>query len=234
MSAARPTAEALAHEMLEASELGPLLVRAANEWLIPRAPAAKRALADAALAVVRERFEERMPDLVERLVPVCVARFSARELAELTAFFRTAAGQRWQRRELELSTKQTHDRGAAGKSAARRASRDTSAYSLARQLVVATHSPPPGIDSATMAEIDRVRAPFLGLWREVLVRKYAEHFSRDELIQLIAFHTSPLGRRWVREQPLQTPEGQREWHVWTVRVVSEVRTVLRERGILPP
>ncbi len=219
--------------MLEALELGPLLVRGINElWLIPRRPIEKPEYAEA-LIMIRATLEAGMPDLVERLVPVMGAEFTRQELAELTAFFGTPAARRWQRVELGLDPGAKRDEIDAGKRAAREA-RDTSTFPLARRLVAATRPRPAvPLDSQTMAAVYRARET-LGLGDEYLVKRYAAHLSREELAQLVAFYTGPVGRRWIKEDPLKTPEAKREIRIWSARMASEIENGLRERGIVLP
>jgi uncharacterized protein len=67
---------------------------------------------------------------------------------------------------------------------------------------------------------------------------YAQHFTTDELSQLIQFYQSPLGQKLVREQPLMSKEMARVSTAWArsvaVEAVHEYSDEFKKRGLQTP
>jgi len=67
---------------------------------------------------------------------------------------------------------------------------------------------------------------------------YANHFSADELTQLIAFYQSPIGRKLVQEQPAMSRELGRLGAVWAqsaaVKAIHDYAEEFRKRGLQTP
>jgi hypothetical protein len=67
---------------------------------------------------------------------------------------------------------------------------------------------------------------------------YANHFTADEIAQLIQFYQSPLGRKLAKEQPLMSQEMARVSTVWaqavTAQAVKEYADEFRKRGLQTP
>jgi hypothetical protein len=67
---------------------------------------------------------------------------------------------------------------------------------------------------------------------------YANHFSSDEIGQLIQFYQSPLGQKLVREQPVMSKEMARVATAWAqavaVQAVKEYADEFKKRGLQTP
>jgi len=67
---------------------------------------------------------------------------------------------------------------------------------------------------------------------------YAEHFTRAELDQLLAFYRSPVGQKLKREQDKLVPAMSEMAKDWVNRVGNDVlrdaAQGLRQRGLQPP
>jgi hypothetical protein len=176
------------------------------------------------------RIKGAMPQLAERMVPLCAARFSAAELTELIAFHQSPIGHRWPVEEFGIL--QRVRPGAAGDpdTLALRSSSDTANYPLARELLDAAHPTTIPTSARMQAADSAVRVAMLQL-RVRLVPLYAARFTRQELAQLTEFFRRPVGRRWVMEHPFTSPDAQREAHLWSMQIASDVLKSLADRGI---
>jgi len=67
---------------------------------------------------------------------------------------------------------------------------------------------------------------------------YADHFTEDELNQLIAFYQSPLGRKLVHEQPAMSRELSRFGAAWARKAaqqaIHEYANEFKKRGLDTP
>jgi hypothetical protein len=67
---------------------------------------------------------------------------------------------------------------------------------------------------------------------------YANHFSEEELQQLIAFYQSPLGRKLVQEQPAMSQELARFGTTWAqnaaLQAIREYANEFKKRGLDTP
>ena len=67
---------------------------------------------------------------------------------------------------------------------------------------------------------------------------YANHFSEDELNQLIAFYQSPIGRKLVQEQPAIAQEMGRFGAAWAqktaLEAIREYADEFKKRGLDTP
>jgi hypothetical protein len=67
---------------------------------------------------------------------------------------------------------------------------------------------------------------------------YADHFTRAELDQLVAFYKSPVGQKLTREQSELVPDITKMSRAWINRVGNEVlkdaAADFAKRGLKPP
>jgi len=67
---------------------------------------------------------------------------------------------------------------------------------------------------------------------------YANHFTVDELSQLIAFYQSPIGHKLVQEQPAMSRELGRLGAVWAqsaaIKAMHEYASEFKKRGLDTP
>ena len=72
---------------------------------------------------------------------------------------------------------------------------------------------------------------------DLLVGVYAKHFTHDEVKGLIAFYTTPLGRKTVGELPLLAQEGAAIGQQWATanmpRIVGVLEKRLRDEKLIP-
>lgn len=73
---------------------------------------------------------------------------------------------------------------------------------------------------------------------EMIAHVYAQHFTLDELEQLVAFYNSPVGRKLVQEQPEMMTEAMQIGRNWGQSVAAEVLQELapdfESRGLKMP
>ncbi|MDP6978442.1 MAG: DUF2059 domain-containing protein [Myxococcota bacterium] len=62
---------------------------------------------------------------------------------------------------------------------------------------------------------------------------YTRHFTRDELLELVAFYKSPIGKRFVELLPVVMQESMALGNEWNQRKVNEVVEALKARGHNP-
>lgn len=63
---------------------------------------------------------------------------------------------------------------------------------------------------------------------ELMVPIYDRHFTAEEIEGLIAFYESPVGRKFIEEQPAVTQEAVMAGEQWGQRVVGEILPRLQE------
>ena len=56
---------------------------------------------------------------------------------------------------------------------------------------------------------------------DMVVPIYARHFTQEELEQLLAFYQSPIGKRFVEEQPLLLRESMEAGAAWGRKLAEE-------------
>lgn len=67
---------------------------------------------------------------------------------------------------------------------------------------------------------------------ELLVAVYDRHFSHEEILQLIDFYQSPIGRAMVERQPLIQQDSMGAGQAWGARKAQEIMARLKERGLI--
>ena len=92
---------------------------------------------------------------------------------------------------------------------------------------------------------DEIRSVFASLTQKFIAQKsvaidmtaplYAEKFTVEEMGQVAAFYRSPVGQKFVREQPEIMQRSMRLGMAWGERLgreaVEEARRELKKRGI---
>lgn len=66
---------------------------------------------------------------------------------------------------------------------------------------------------------------------EGYVSLYDRHFSTDEIRQLLAFYDTPVGRRFLDEQPALVREGIAMGQEWGQRIGADVGRTLAGEGV---
>ncbi len=69
---------------------------------------------------------------------------------------------------------------------------------------------------------------------ELLIPLYAEHFTLEQVQQLIEFYQTPLGRHLVTVQPQLARESMLAGQQWGAQLGMEVAAELEKRGIRIP
>ena len=82
---------ALARELMEAMRVGPMMLQGIEQGLASQ-KAASPNLPEAFWTEFAARARDNLPKFIESVVPVYASRFTAKELQEMIAFYRTAAG----------------------------------------------------------------------------------------------------------------------------------------------
>jgi hypothetical protein len=67
---------------------------------------------------------------------------------------------------------------------------------------------------------------------EALAPLYAARFTREELVELLAFYESPIGRRLAAESETLSAAMKQEAYRWGVTLGADVAKDLAERGIM--
>ena len=68
---------------------------------------------------------------------------------------------------------------------------------------------------------------------DMVVPIYEEHFSDDEIKQLIAFYESPIGKKLSATQPLLVQESMTAGQAWGRQIGEKVIQQLKAKGIKP-
>lgn len=67
-----------------------------------------------------------------------------------------------------------------------------------------------------------------------MARTYASRFTEQELKDLLAFYKSPLGQKYIREEPVAIDEGMKRAEQWTdafaETVMSRMRNEMQKKG----
>jgi hypothetical protein len=67
-----------------------------------------------------------------------------------------------------------------------------------------------------------------------LARVYAEHFTVDELKDLLAFYRTPLGKKLIAEEPRIADDAMKSADAWSQKlaeeVVAKMRAEMKKRG----
>jgi hypothetical protein len=67
---------------------------------------------------------------------------------------------------------------------------------------------------------------------ELLVPIYVKYYSDDELVQLIAFYKSPLGKKFTEKLPLVNQESFNAGQEWGRKIGEKVMVELKGKGYL--
>lgn len=68
---------------------------------------------------------------------------------------------------------------------------------------------------------------------ELLIPAYTKHFSDEEIIHLIEFYKTPLGKKVVEKMPLIAQESYAIGEVWGRKISEQVLKKLIEKGYAP-
>lgn len=66
----------------------------------------------------------------------------------------------------------------------------------------------------------------------MMVPVYARHFTDDDIQQLIAFYSTPLGKKYVQEQPEIMQESFQIGMQWGQQIAQKVQQRLKEKGYI--
>lgn len=72
----------------------------------------------------------------------------------------------------------------------------------------------------------------VGQFVESLAPAYASRFTREELVQLVAFFESPIGRRLTEESPELGAAVKQEAYRWGVTLGADIAKDLAEQGVM--
>jgi hypothetical protein len=68
---------------------------------------------------------------------------------------------------------------------------------------------------------------------ELIIPVYEKHLTEEDVDGLIAFFSSPTGRRFVEKQPLILTDTMKLGEAWGAKLAEEVTTELRAKGYEP-
>jgi len=69
---------------------------------------------------------------------------------------------------------------------------------------------------------------------DMMVPIYDRHYSLEEIQALIAFYESPIGRKFVAEQPVMVKESMAVGAAWGREVGAKILKKLQDAGYKPP